>query len=504
MFPDIFINQDLDPFIYSIYARYGAAKYLDLKSGAMENRIGGGNESRYRKHRVEWSFDVLDQNACILGKWLASQGLQRTSKGLLMVDLVVPTLGAPHKNLCKIIDLALQGAEVASCAHVSGVAVGVVVVIDDPTQTSSYSILWKRYGSNANVRIRKNERNLGASGTRNRCMAESSAQWLIFVDDDVVPDQTIVQAYVDAIVNCGSRAAGFVGATRFPTPRSPRQAAIHISGVTFFWGIASYMHSVVQSGPEPPEVHWGPTANLCTRRIQNVTFSCEYRRRGGGEDIAYCNNISAACRLPLLAAPHATALHPYWNAGAVALARFWGWASGDSRLLFEFPDLTYTAAPNVVEVAFLAICLSFVMAVVAGALFGCQTAFGWVTVGLSFAFGASIGDALLVALNVIRRCCKDDPKDVDLKRACMGRNSKIAYTLQVALQTTLILHANQAGRMWSLLQQKQVRCLQKRYMWWGPHRQDIVHEEKARARKHLQHLLAWGCVFSATAIIILT
>jgi GT2 family glycosyltransferase len=494
----------LDPFIFSLYARYEAAKYLELKCGAMENRIGGGCESRYRKHRVEWSFDVLDKNACILGKWLASQGLQHASKGLLMVDLMVPTLGAPQKNLCNIIDLALQGARVESCAHVSGVAVGVVVVIDDPTQIGSYSKLWKRYGSNAKVRIRKNESNLGASGTRNRCMAESSAQWLVFVDDDVVPDKTIVQAYVDAIVNYGSRAGGFVGDTRFPSPCTPRQAAVHVSGITFFWGIASYMHSVVQAGPEPQEVHWGPTANLCTRRIRNVTFSCEYRRRGGGEDIAYCNAMSAACGLPLLTAPHATATHPYWNAGAVALSRFWGWAVGDSRLLFEFPELTYTAAPNVVEIVFFALCLSFIMAVVAGAFFGYQTAFGVGKVGLSFAFGASMANALLVALDVIRRCREEDAGDIDLKRACMGRNSKIAYTLQVALQTALILHANQAGRMWSLLQQKQVRCLQKRYMWWGPTRQDIVHEEKARARKYLQHLLACGCVCAATAMIILT
>ena len=49
-----------------------------------------------------------------------------------------------------------------------------------------------------NVRIRYNSNNLGASATRNRCLDESLAEYVIFLDDDVVVKEECLAAYVEA------------------------------------------------------------------------------------------------------------------------------------------------------------------------------------------------------------------------------------------------------------------------------------------------------------------
>jgi glycosyltransferase involved in cell wall biosynthesis len=45
-----------------------------------------------------------------------------------------------------------------------------------------------------------NTSNMGAPKTRNVGLDESAADWVLFLDDDVVPEYDLLQHYVDAIL----------------------------------------------------------------------------------------------------------------------------------------------------------------------------------------------------------------------------------------------------------------------------------------------------------------
>jgi hypothetical protein len=54
IFPDIFVNQDADPFLFELYKRFDAAYiHRDLE---LTNTIGGHSEARYEKVNVHKGF----------------------------------------------------------------------------------------------------------------------------------------------------------------------------------------------------------------------------------------------------------------------------------------------------------------------------------------------------------------------------------------------------------------------------------------------------------------
>jgi len=56
--PDIFINQDGDPFIFQLYRSFGCSKMF---SSRISNEIGGEAKARYTKQSAkDWTFETLD------------------------------------------------------------------------------------------------------------------------------------------------------------------------------------------------------------------------------------------------------------------------------------------------------------------------------------------------------------------------------------------------------------------------------------------------------------
>ena len=207
-----------------------------------------------------------------------------------------------------------------------------IFIIDDPDATGIRKKLEREH-----VRVRVNERNQGASFSRNRALDESSADWVLFLDDDVIPNPNILDEYCKRIVNEGEDAAGFVGLSKFEEHQNIFSLAVQFSYLIYFWGVSMLTNT-------PP---WGVTANLLTRRT-TARFELKFPKTGGGEDIDYCNQVTRKLNLPLKSAPEAIIMHLWWNelAGlATSPSRFHGWALGDSLLMFDYPEFRYWSWP---------------------------------------------------------------------------------------------------------------------------------------------------------------
>ena len=115
------------------------------------------------------------------------------------------------------------------------------IVIDDPQSPAVAAVkefeadprFWGR------VRVRVLPRNMGASSARNRCLDESSADYVLFLDDDVVPGRGMLEEAA-RLVTAHPDAAGFVGPTRLgPGYPTVQTAAMALSYLSYFWDLAA-------------------------------------------------------------------------------------------------------------------------------------------------------------------------------------------------------------------------------------------------------------------------
>ena len=480
IFPRCFVNQHADPFLFQLYRRFGAATYLPEASAALRNTIGGPGAARYAKCDVAWSHGVLEDACGAVAAWLRRRGAAAVARGLLTVDVLVPTFRCDAAFLGPIIELARRGVP-----GDGAVDVGAVVIVDNPEKSAEFRGLCSRYGADARVRLRQTPCNSGASAARNRALAESAAQWVIFLDDDVRPDAALIERYVAAIRAHGDAACGFVGNTAFPPPATPRQRALHVAGVAFFWGIAAVKGTAAA-------VPWGVTASLCVRRVEGVSFDTGYPPTGGGEDVDFCLAVSAATARPLRAAPDARAVHPYWNGGCPRLGRFWGWARGDGRLISEWPKLTYSAAWNAVELSAAAAAAGAAAGLAAAAAgSAAAAAAAWPAAALAAAASVLAADAAADALGVVRRVRAAAASDLPIAHAELAADAPLALVLRVAWEAKRVIWASEAGRLWGhVCRGELLRCIGRRFMWWGADEVAVVVHERRAARRRAVLLCA--------------
>ena len=124
--------------------------------------------------------------------------------------------------------------------------------------------LWELQASNVRVRVtrvRVNDYNEGAPRSRNRGLGESSAEWVLFLDDDVVLTPECLRAYVDRIARGDAHQyAGFIGTTMLPETSNILHEGTRMSDITFFFDLPPWM------GDHVPR---GVTANF---RVAKSTF----------------------------------------------------------------------------------------------------------------------------------------------------------------------------------------------------------------------------------------
>ena len=233
-----------------------------LEDVKIQNCVGGSEDPRYeRKHHLNWSFDILDNSVDRVEKWLEKNCKNPIPK-LLTLDVVVPSYRVNLKYLDPMINLEKPAT----------MSTMTIIIIDDPDSPNTV-ILKKLYDKDPFIRIRENKSNLGASLSRNRGLRESSADYILFFDDDVVPEKNILFE-CEKIIKKHPTACGFIGNSKFP-PANDKiyTSALVLSGLTFFWGISKIWDD---------DVPWGVTANLLVRRYNdNVLFDPIFPKTGG-------------------------------------------------------------------------------------------------------------------------------------------------------------------------------------------------------------------------------
>eukprot|EP00698_Gefionella_okellyi_P005530 TRINITY_DN15042_c0_g1_i1.p1 TRINITY_DN15042_c0_g1~~TRINITY_DN15042_c0_g1_i1.p1 ORF type:complete len:652 (+),score=106.04 TRINITY_DN15042_c0_g1_i1:149-2104(+) len=465
VFPQLFINQDADPFLYAVYQRWNATAFADAVQ--LTNEIGGDGEARYTKLHVDWKNDVLAEAVAKVDTWLQKQTSREVPRvreadvrssvplhGLhrfITMDVIVPTYRCDMAVLSSICALTVP----------PGVVTRFIIVMDNPAH--DYDKLYEQllpavHGQRHLLYLRKNQVNLGAPATRNRALDESTADWIVFLDDDIIPSQNVLVEYAATIAANGhsDKVKGFVGVTTFPASKSQVHNAVRLSGINYFYGIA-----LNSSRPA-----WGVTANVCTRRSA-VRFDTDFPRTGGGEDIDYC--IRAGGHPTFVATPHAHVEHPWWNDGKRCWHHFWSWSLGDGQLVDKHPTLAYRAMPNVLELLtalLLFLCCAVVHTLACGgSLVSLQHLVYTVTV-LSLAM--SVTD---ITLDVLWWTVKD-----------RGHCSDIVGLPRVtaAVEACLIKNMMELGHMLCHLRRGKVLNVTKRFDWWGGADPRAIVREKRR------------------------
>lgn len=326
--PPEFVNQGGDPFLFELYRRYGASAFADTAS--LKNLVGGADAARYPKFGVRWQDSVLTRELEIFQRLARPKGPRHRCLGV-----VVPTYRCDVSMLRDIVSL--------KPTVYPNVSVQTIVVVDRPDAESLEEVkALTSFTKDHLVRVYVNKENMGASESRNIGLSQAFSDQVVLLDDDVVPERHMLDAYLGGIDRYPD-AHVWVGCTRFPPAQTTLQHAVRASNLCHFYGIAGLVS-------RPP---WGVTANLCVSgRSGAIWFSPAYPKTGGGEDVDFCLKTRQHYgRDAIVAVPGAVATHPYWDN---PIRQMWGWARGDSLCLSLHPHSTFYRAFDWTEIILLA------------------------------------------------------------------------------------------------------------------------------------------------------
>jgi nucleoside-diphosphate-sugar epimerase/glycosyltransferase involved in cell wall biosynthesis len=429
--PEVFVNQDGDPYLYQLYRRWGCSRMFSLR---IRNSVGGSEPARYAKqHAVDWTFDTLDDATTRVEMWLSKRDFVVVRK--LTLDIVIPC----YRVQMSFLEPILQLQQSSTCT------VMFIIIIDDP-QSPTIAELLRKYAHRPDVRIRVNPENLGASASRNRGMQESAAEWVHFLDDDISPRPDIL-VEAENIIRAHPNAAGFVGNALFPPAEDVFATAVHLAGVTYFWDIATKISD---------DLPWGVTANLIARRNKDgVYYDLQFPKSGGGEDIDFCRKK----RLYALehggegfrAAPNVVVTHPWWNDGKRSYWRFYMWSVGDGALVGRFPEHTYIDyAPNGAEQLMLC-----TFALLVAIFFNNHHLLVWI---------AKLGGAVILA-NVTHDLYRHLWRNEDRAGAINSTVGGIRWLLAI-VESTFIRLASEMGRVVGMLTRAEIMFVGRRFDWF--------------------------------------
>lgn len=436
--PDTFVNQDGDPYLYQLYRRWGASF---MHPSRIRNGCGGNGPARYNKqYTSDWTFGPLENGTTSVESWLEGRTGCTTSQRKLTLDVVIPC----YRVQMSFLDSILQLHSSDTCS------VMFIIIIDNPL-SPHISELLRKYEHRPDVRIRINPKNLGASASRNRGMEESAAEWIHFLDDDIIP-RTDVLFEAENVIRAHPSAAGFIGNAYFPPADTVFKTAAHLAGVTYFWDIADKIED---------DLPWGVTANIIARRNvpDNVKYDLIFPKTGGGEDIDFCRKKRQYSLEHggegFRAAPKVVVTHPWWHDGQRSYKRFYMWSVGDGALVKMFPEYTYRdLTPNSAEILLFSAFL-----LVTGS--GIWLLFQRCTIIL---FAVKLFIATLLA-NIFHDLYRHLWRDISKTRAIKSTLSGM-WWVPAVVESTLVRIASEMGRVIGMLERREFTYLGMRFDWF--------------------------------------
>lgn len=251
------------------------------------------------------------------------------------IDIVVPSYHPTTEFLGHI--LAIQIPESITLQYYI-----VLDKNDEEILPNDFMDTWK---SQKNVSFIHNQHNMGASGSRNVGLEAGSGEWVVFIDDDTIPDKKLLYGYLEEIEKDGlqNQRPGYAGVVRLPASTNSFQAAVRGVGMIQFYDQALYKKTVT----------WAVTANMCVnrQRIGHLRFHEQFPKGGGGEDVAFGYDILKKTGSKLGCASRALTIHPWWQGRSCT--RFFRWGYGDSLVYALFPEYSEFRRPNYCEVSLL-------------------------------------------------------------------------------------------------------------------------------------------------------
>lgn len=268
LLPKQFVNQGGDPYLFELYSRFNAAAFE--VTCRLENTIGGDNDARYIKYDIHWKGQILRLNLRSVQK-----KLQLEKRIGICLDVVVPSYRLNNNAI-------LQRIVSIRASIPTYVKFWIVLDNPDPDHIASAPSMAHKVNETAQLNIDGNcivnvvhyRKNRGASYARNIGYTYSTADWVIFIDDDVLPDGCILDAYIGALRRY-PEAKVFVGLTELPESMNLWTEMLRACNVMYFYGIANQRL-------RPP---WGVTANLMVRGSRH-NFEEIYPKTGGGGKIS--------------------------------------------------------------------------------------------------------------------------------------------------------------------------------------------------------------------------
>ena len=454
----VFINQDGDPFLFQLYRRWGCSRMFAAR---ITNGIGGSRLARYdQQHAKGWTFGPLDKATATAEAWLLKHCPIVSRK--LALDVVIPSFRVQLRFLEPMLNLKPS----PTCT------IMFIIIIDDPDSPGRFE-LEAKFGSRPDVRIRTNDKNLGASASRNRGMKESAAEWIIFLDDDIMPQPDLL-VEAEKVIRANRDAVGFIGNSQFPPADSIFTTAVHLAGVTYFWDIAKKM-------PTETDMPWGVTANLIARRNNDgVEYSLQFPKTGGGEDIDFCRRKRDLWfeekQQGFHAAPAVVVTHPWWNGGKRSYRRFYMWSKGDGGLIRLYPKLSYVDdAPNSAEL-FL---ISCILGCVGVPLFLLTSTALPSVLALHLVGTTIVGN---VVHDMYRHLYRDAQRAGNINSTLGGLKWVIAV-----VESALIRMVSEWGRTVGILERGEIGCLGYRFDWFtlragdGPRNEERMNSRQRMA-----------------------
>jgi glycosyltransferase involved in cell wall biosynthesis len=174
---------------------------------------------------------------------------------------------------------ALATMPVSADAHLAHLHT--LIVVDRPSASNVAEIQQlTSYAPGRVVRVHVMPENAGAAVARNVGLAQSFGDHCVLLDDDVIPQPGLLDAYLGAISRRPD-AVGHVGVAKLTEARKLVEDAVLACRITFFYGIARVK--------EPP---WGVTANLCVRSRTLPLYSTRASQRA---EAARTSTSASAC-----------------------------------------------------------------------------------------------------------------------------------------------------------------------------------------------------------------